>query len=173
MIRYRKSDIRKEKEHNCHILVDVHPIKMDSEKKRSHSARLPSFQDGAQYTEGRKMFNVGDLVRVIFLVSVLTHPIIHYADKRSRPVTCLAAVSPQSLFTCEYCIVAVGTVNKSVGLKVKQFIWIIPWLFGLQPCLASAGGGGPSRVQLGADLWLTRAWNRVNGDPYFYKANTC
>lgn len=87
------------------------------------------------------MFNVGDLVRVIFLVSVLTHPIIHYADKRSRPVTCLAAVSPQSLFTREYCIVAVGTVNKSVGLKVKQFIWIIPWLFGLQPCLASAEGG--------------------------------
>lgn len=38
VIRYRKSDIGKEKEHNRHILVDVHPIKMDSEKKQPHSA---------------------------------------------------------------------------------------------------------------------------------------
>lgn len=155
MIRYRKSDIRKEKEHNCHISVDVHPIKMDREEKHSHSARLPSSQDGAQHIKGEEMLNVGDLVSVIFLVCVTTYPIIYYADKRSRQLTSLGAVSLQCLFTRDYCIVAVGTVNKSVGLKAIRFMWMILWLFVLQPASPLQGGGGPARLQLGTDLWLT------------------
>lgn len=88
------------------------------------------------------MFNVGDLVRFAFSVFMTTFPIMPCADRRSSQVTGPFAVSPQCLFTHEYCIVAVGTVNKSVSLKVIQFIWIILWLFILQRCLAPAWRAG-------------------------------
>lgn len=87
-------------------------------------------------------------------------------------------VSPRCSFTREYCIVAVGNVNKSVSLKLKQFIWIILW-----PCLCTVGSGGGGRgLSTLATTWHRSVVDSVaelswgckdNGGPYFYEANTC
>lgn len=86
------------------------------------------------------MFELGMLEIVVVLVFLTTYPIIHYAEKRSRQVTSLVAVSTKCLFTYEYCIVAVRTVNKSVSLKVMQF-GLFCGCSCFNPALPQHGGG--------------------------------